>query len=239
VYLTGIVMSNSDLLHRRSLQRIHDAAAWLCQIGMFLVLGLLVLPSQLGEVALPALIVAASLVLLARPLAVMATLLFSRFSIAERAMISWVGLRGAVPIILATFPLVAGVDSAPLIFDVVFFAVLISVLIQGTTIPVVARWLGVDEPAARLSAPPLEAVDVGQGGARLHTMVIQEGARAAGCSLVELHLPPGTLVVLVQRHDAYMVPVGATQLLQGDSVMVLAAPEELEQVREALAPAHR
>jgi len=239
VYLAGIVMSNSDLLHRRSLQRIHDAAAWLCQIGMFLVLGLLVLPSQLGEVALPALIVAASLVLLARPLAVMTTLLFSRFSIAERAMISWVGLRGAVPIILATFPLVAGVESAPLLFDVVFFAVLISVLIQGTTIPAVARLLGVDETSSAPTSPPLEAVDAGQGGARLHTMIIQPDAPAAGRTLVELHLPTGTLIVLVQRHGAYVVPEGRTELLAGDSVMVLAAPEELEQVRHALAPGRR
>ncbi len=113
---------------------------------MFVVLGLQMFPSQLIEVALPSLTIAAVLVLIARPLAVMATLLVSRYSFRERLMISWVGLRGAVPIVLATFPLAAGIDGAGMIFDVVFFTVLISVPVQGTTIARIARRLGVDGP---------------------------------------------------------------------------------------------
>lgn len=234
VYITGIVMGNSDLLHRRSLQRVHAAVAWLCQIGMFLVLGLLVFPSRLADVIGPGLLVAAALVLLARPLAVMVSLAFSRFGLAERTMISWVGLRGAVPIILATFPLVAGVEHAQLIFDVVFFAVLVSVLVQATTIPVVGRLLGVAAEAAPQRPPPLEAVDAGGDGAQLHELVVTPGAPAVGRSLVELHLPPGSLVVLIERRGEYVVPEGSTRLSADDQVMVLANAEDIETIRPKL-----
>lgn len=236
VYVAGIVMGNADLLHRRSLRRIHSAAAWLCQIGMFLVLGLLVFPSRLADAALPGLLVAIALVLVARPVAVMVALAVSRFSLAERTMISWVGLRGAVPIILATFPLVEGVEGAQVIFDVVFFAVLLSVLVQGTSIPAVARLLGVAADLPAEAPPPLEAVDSGVtgGGAQLHELVVDAGAPGAGRSLVELHLPTGTLVVLVQRDGEYVVPEGSTRLTPGDTVMVLAEDDQLEQVSRKL-----
>jgi cell volume regulation protein A len=143
VYLAGLVMGNRDLLHKRSLVRFHDAVAWLAQIGMFLVLGLLVFPSELLAVAGPALVVAAALTFIARPVAVLLTMAPTRLTRAEQLMVAWVGLRGAVPIVLATFPLVRGAPHAQLIFDVVFFAVLVSVLLQGTTLFSVARRLRV------------------------------------------------------------------------------------------------
>jgi potassium/hydrogen antiporter len=148
VYLAGLVMGNDDFIHKQSLMRFHDGVAWLMQIAMFLVLGLLVFPSRLVPVAAAGLAVSLFLMLVARPASVFVTLAFARGGWREKAMVSWVGLRGAVPIILATFPLLAGLPQAETIFNLVFFIVITSVLLQGTTLPRAARWLGVDAPLA-------------------------------------------------------------------------------------------
>lgn len=160
-YLAGIVIGNQKFVRKRVLLSFHDGLAWLMQIAMFVTLGLLVFPTRLIPVMGAALLVAACLIFLARPIGVFVSLWLarprtSRFDLREKTFVSWVGLRGAVPIILATYPLLAGVPNADKIFNVVFFVVLTSVLIQGTTLPFVARWLRVDEPA---NAPekPLEA----------------------------------------------------------------------------------
>lgn len=232
VYLAGIVMGNAEFLHRNSLVRFHDAIAWLGQIAMFLVLGLLVFPSALRSVAGASLVVAVALVVLARPVAVFITLAASRFSIRERTMVSWVGLRGAVPIVLATFPLVEGLPQAQLIFDVVFVAVLVSVLIQGTTLPLVARWLRVDEPAANVRPYPVEAVASGEGGTELHELVVGAGVAADGRALIDLALPEGSLVVLISRGDEFIVPQGSTRLHAHDNVLVLADDHALESIRD-------
>jgi cell volume regulation protein A len=152
VYLAGLRMGSSDFVHKRRLVGFHDAIAWLSQISMFLVLGLLVFPSRLPDIAVRGLAVAAVLVVVARPLAVFVTLAGSRLLTREKLLVSWVGLRGAVPIVLATFPLVEGVPEAETLFDVVFFAVVVSVLVQGTTIPAFARRLGFP-PRWRTRAP--------------------------------------------------------------------------------------
>jgi cell volume regulation protein A len=149
VYLAGLVMGNSDFVHKRSLMRFHDGLAWLMQIAMFLTLGLQVFPAQLVSVAGTGLLLALFLMVCARPVAVFLTLAFTALTLRERTMVAWVGLRGAVPIILATFPLLAGIPQATMIFNLVFFIVLTSVLLQGTSIPLVARWLQVDEPLRR------------------------------------------------------------------------------------------
>jgi cell volume regulation protein A len=163
VYTTGLVMSRSHFLHKKSLMRFADGLAWLMQIAMFLVLGLLVFPSQLGAVAGRALAVAAVLILVARPLAAGLLLAPTRFNLRETVLVSWVGLRGAVPIILATFPLVEGILQAALVFNVVFFVVLASVLVQGTTIPWVARLLRVDAPVPRRDPYPMLLVESKDG----------------------------------------------------------------------------
>ena len=140
------MMGNSQFVHKRSLTRFHDGLAWLMQITMFLALGLQVFPTQLVPIAGTGLFLALFLMVFARPVAVFVTLAFASLTIKEKTMVAWVGLRGAVPIILATFPLLAGIPQATTIFNLVFFIVLTSVLLQGTSIPLVARWLGVDEP---------------------------------------------------------------------------------------------
>jgi len=147
VYLVGLVLGNSSVQRVDRLSHFHDSLAWLMQIAMFLILGLLVFPSRLPAVAGGGLLITAIAVFVARPLSVLVALLPVKISLQEKLFVGWVGLRGAVPIVLATFPLLAGLSKAPFLFDLVFFVVLASVLLQGTTVPVVAKWLGVIVPA--------------------------------------------------------------------------------------------
>ncbi|MBV9689142.1 MAG: potassium/proton antiporter [Ktedonobacteraceae bacterium] len=147
VYLVGILLGNSPIQQVDRLSRFHDSLAWLMQIAMFLILGLLVFPSRLPAVVGSGLLITVVAVFLARPVSVLIALLPVKMSLREKLFVSWVGLRGAVPIVLATFPLLAGVSHASLLFDLVFFVVLASVLLQGTTVPLVAKWLGVVRPS--------------------------------------------------------------------------------------------
>jgi cell volume regulation protein A len=153
VYLAGIHMGNSKFRHKRSLKGFHEGLAWLMQILMFLTLGLQVFPSHLVPVLSAGLLLSVFLMVIARPVAILSLLWWTGMPVSEQMLVAWVGLRGAVPIILATFPLVAGLPQADLIFHLVFFIVLTSVLLQGTSIPLVARWLGVDAKVADQPAP--------------------------------------------------------------------------------------
>ena len=183
VYIAGLVVGNSDFVHKRSLMRFHDGMAWLMQIAMFLTLGLLVFPSQIVPVIGTGLVVALFLMLVARPVSVFVSLAFSKLRWREKAFVGWVGLRGAVPVILATFPLLAGLPKAPTIFNLVFFIVLFSVMLQGTTLGLAAKWLGVEESAAQKSAQvagsyhyPLEFVPLVGTESRLAEITVQEGS---------------------------------------------------------------
>lgn len=143
VYLMGLIVGNSSIQRVNRIARFHDAIAWLMQIAMFLILGLLVFPSHLPAVAVNGLLITGVAIFIARPVSVLISLLPVKISLREKLFISWVGLRGAVPIVLATFPLLANVPQAMALFDLTFFVVLVSVLLQGTTVPLVAKWLGV------------------------------------------------------------------------------------------------
>ena len=156
VYIAGLVMGKGGFIHKHSVMRFHDGLAWLMQIAMFLTLGLLVFPSRLLPIAGLGLLLSLFLILVARPLSVFIALAFSRFKLNEKFMISWVGLRGAVPIVLATFPLLARLPRAEILFDLVFFIVLTSILLQGTSIPLFAGWLKVDAPPTEKPRYPLE-----------------------------------------------------------------------------------
>jgi potassium/hydrogen antiporter len=235
VYLAGITMARHRFIHKRSLTRFHDGIGWLMQITMFLILGLLVFPSQLPSVAGPGLALAAVLMLVARPVAVWLSLLGSSWSAPERWLVSWVGLRGAVPIILATFPLAAGVEGADTIFNAVFFVVFLSVALQGTTIPPVARFLGLEAPGPDRTGEREEIVVGGITGRLLGETVVPPDSWAAGRQVVELDLPPGTWVALLTRGEKVVVPQGPTVLEAGDRLTVLATPAELEQVARHLA----
>jgi len=234
VYVAGMTMSTQQFLHKRSLLRFHDAVAWLMQIVMFLALGLLVFPSQLPDVAGRALLVTAVLILVARPLAVLLTLTPMRFPLRDAALVSWVGLRGAVPIILATFPLVEGLPQSEVVFNTVFFITIGSVLIQGTTIPLAARLVGVRAPAPPATAHLAELIPEGAITNDLVEMTLPGTARAAGRQIVDLGLPKGVLIVLISRDDDAIVPQGGTVLEPGDRLLVLVDGGTAEAVRELL-----
>ncbi|WP_447980036.1 potassium/proton antiporter [Candidatus Nitrospira bockiana] len=226
-YLAGLIMGNSSFVHKVSLMRFHDGLAWLMQITMFLVLGLQVFPSHIVPIVGVGLLVSLFLMLIARPLSVFVTLAFTRMSWAEKTMISWVGLRGAVPIILATFPLLAGVPQANMIFNVVFFIVLTSVLLQGTSLPVVARWLRLDAPLPR--APeyslPLESPDSIRTG--LAEITIPPTSKAVGKQIVELGLPKQVVVMMIGRNKHAFIPTGRSVLQPDDKLLVFADKEML------------
>jgi potassium/hydrogen antiporter len=235
-YLAAIVFGNSDFIHKRSLVRFHDGLAWLMQIVMFLTLGLLVFPSRLRAVAGTGLLVAAFLLFVARPLSVFAGLLFSKLGLREKALVSWVGLRGAAPIILATFPLLAGVPRAETYFNVVFFVVLTSGLLQGPTIPRIARWLGVDAPFTAKRRQWLEYVPPGKTRNDLAEVVVAPGSAAVGRRVLDLGFPPGSLIVLIVRGEETIVPTGGTVIEAGDELLIFADRDELARIRAVTAP---
>ena len=188
---------------------------------MFTALGLFVFPSQLPQVAYYGFIAALVLIFIARPLSVFICLIPFKFSIKEKTLISWVGLRGAVPIILATFPMLAGVPISGFIFNVVFFVVLISTLLQGTTIPAVAAKLGVDAPLAPTLEYPLEYNPVRGLQGALREIIIPPGSPAIGKSIMALHLPKTFLVVLIGREDRFIIPNGGTIVRPEDRLLVI------------------
>lgn len=242
VYLAGLMMGNSDFIHKRSLLRFHDGLAWLMQIAMFLTLGLQVFPTQLVPVAGTGLLLSLFLMLVARPVAVFITLAFTELTLRETTMVAWVGLRGAVPIILATFPLLAGVPQAGTVFNLVFFIVLMSVLLQGTSIPLVARWLRVDEPLA----PRVEVSPVWDAPTSLKSGLIEatipDDSAAVGKHLLDLGLPKRTYVILIGRNGQCFVPDGSTVVEPNDSLLVFtdqAASFKLRAILDARRPAPR
>jgi len=220
VYLAGIVMGNGVFVHRRSLTRYHDGLAWLMQIAMFLVLGLQVFPSELPEIALGGLLIALFLTLVARPLSVFVTLQPFAFNLREKLMVSWVGLRGAAPIVLATFPLVARLEQASALFHIVFFVVLLSVLVQGSSIPFAARLLKVCDPEPPDQAGSLPETFMDKYHGELAEIKVTAGSPACGKRILEVGLPDSVLLVLIQRGEDLFLPRGDIMLLEGDRVLV-------------------
>jgi cell volume regulation protein A len=234
VYLLGLLMGRQPFVHKRSVMRFYDGIAWLMQISMFLILGLLVFPSRLIQVVGPAMLLALALMLVARPLSVFLGLLGSRFSLREKTLVSWVGLRGAVPIVLATYPLLARVSHADWIFNLVFFVVLTSVLLQGTSIPLVAKWLGVAAPLENSRPYPIEYVPDQGLSSELRELTIPQGCSIAGRAIVDMELPAELLIVLIARGQDFLVPNGNTVVRSGDKLLVLSEREVLAQVQEQL-----
>ncbi len=219
VYVAGIAANTREFVHKKNLVGFHDGIAWIMQIAVFLTLGLLVFPSELPAIAPAALGIALWLIFIARPLGVFATLIFSPLSLKEKSFISWVGLRGAVPIVLATYPFAAGLESASFIFNTVFFIVLTSVLIQGTTLSNVAKWLGVDEPKEESEAPS-ESVASPLLQHTLKQFYIPKNSSAIDKSLAELELPSDFLILLINRDKEQIKPTGSTLFHEGDMLLI-------------------
>ena len=234
VYVAGLVAGNSEFVQKKSLLRFFDGLAWLGQITMFLTLGLLVFPSQVISIVGLGLFVSVFLMIVARPASVFLSLLFSKYHWREKAFISWVGLRGAVPIVLATFPLLAGLPDARLMFNVVFFIVLTSALLQGWSTPLAARLMGVDAPAQVRRRYPIEFSPLEGSDTQLVDLIVPYNSEAAGRPIVELGMPADSLIVLVSRNESFLVPSGGTVLQEGDTVLVLVNNNNLPEVRTVL-----
>ena len=232
VYISAVVIGNSEFIQKKTLIRFFDGLALLGQIGVFLTLGLLVYPSQLYNVIGSGLIVSAFLIFAARPAAVFISLIKSKFKFNEKAFTSWVGLRGAVPIILATFPLAAGLEIGHYIFNLVFFVTLTSALIQGWSIPLAAKLFGVKEEGVIKPKIPLEITDSVTTNNELIDLVIPENAAVVGKSLAELNLPPESLITVIYRDNDYVVPSGSSTLEAGDTILVLVNKENIDSVRK-------
>ncbi|HUG68180.1 MAG TPA: potassium/proton antiporter [Pirellulaceae bacterium] len=224
VYLAGMVIGNSRIVFHRGILLFHDAAAWLGQILMFIVLGLLSFPSRLLDVFVPGMAIAVVLVLVARPLAVALTLFPFRYSIRERLFLSWVGLKGAVPITLATFPLLAGLPAASLTFDIVFFVVLVSAVVQGWSLPWVARWLQLEVPPKREPPVTLEISSLFNVEGDIVDYYVDADTPAAGQMVKDLALPEEVVVALIVRNQQTLLPKGGSKIEAGDHVIVVLRP---------------
>ncbi len=225
VYLAGLLIGALVPRHRRSIMGFHEAMANAAEIGLFLLLGLLVFPSRLPAVTLTALAVAGVLVLLARPAAVWLCTLGTGLDWRARTVVSWAGLRGAVPIVLATFPLTEGVPGSAVLFDVVFFVVLLSVLLQGTTLQSLVERLGVAEQrpawAPVAEALPLDDVDVD-----LIELTITEDLAVVDRTLQEIGPPGAGRAVALVRDDRVEIPTGATRLRAGDVLLLTCVADD-------------
>jgi potassium/hydrogen antiporter len=230
VYLTGLALGSSDLPARRTITAFHEGLAWVAQLTMFLTLGLLVFPAQLGDVAGKGTLLALVVVFVARPVATVLSTIGSGFEAREKALLGWAGLRGAVPVVLAIFPVIAGIPDRQEFFNIVFFAVLLSTVLQGTTIEPVARWLKVtsEEPGRMPSV--LEIGAVRELGADVVEHLIRSGDAAAGARLRDLGLPRDALVSLIIRGDEALLPRGSTRLEENDRLLVLVRREVADQL---------
>src|SRR5690554_4520378 len=225
IFIAGVIIGNHRMVFQRSTYLFHDGLAWLSQITMFVVLGLLVNPEALLDVWMEGLLVAVVLTLVARPLAVAPMLALFGFNAREMTLVSWVGLRGSVPIILAIFPLVFDLPGAALIFNVVFFVVLISATVQGATLPIVARKLGLTEMPPAQPAATLEITALNDVDAEIVEYTLGDNPRAAGRLLSRMALPDETVVAMITRGSEVIPPRGSTRLYAGDHLFVVLKPD--------------
>jgi potassium/hydrogen antiporter len=231
-YLTALALGSGRIPARRTIVAFHEGVGWVAQIGLFILLGLLVFPSTLGDVAFEGLALSAALILVARPLAAFVATLLSPLGLRERAMLGWAGLRGATPIWLATFPVVAGVGTGEELFSIVFFVVVTSTLIQGASFEPLARRLGLttDEPA--LPRRLLESGRIRRLGGDVVSYRLRPGAAAAGHLVRELGLPREALLNVIVRDGRAIPPRGSTEVREGDELHILVRSERREEVEE-------
>lgn len=236
IYIAGIILGNSNFIHKKSLMKFYDGQAWLMQIVMFITLGLLVYPSQIVPILGEGLLISGFLIIVARPLAVFICLSRAKnLNFRKKLFVSWVGLRGAAPIVFATYPLLAGVPYASTIFNLVFFISVSSVLLQGTTLPYVARWLHVSVPQKLKRKFPLDIELQDDFKSELIEIDIPENSSAIGKAVVQLSLPKTALIVMIHRKGKYITANGETTIQAGDHMLIMADnPDTVSRINVAL-----
>ncbi|MDR3227011.1 MAG: potassium/proton antiporter [Prevotellaceae bacterium] len=227
VYIGGLVIGNAHIIHKRSAIRFFDGLAWISQMIMFLTLGLLINPKELWAVALVSVIIGAFMIIASRPLSVFTSLLpFRKMKFKEKLFTSWVGLRGAVPIIFAIIPLAAGLNNSHLIFNIVFFITLLSLLIQGTTLTQFAKWLHLAEIGEDKSDFHDFNMEFSEGiKSTITEIIVNKALISNGNKLTNIELPNHTLVVMIKRDSSYMIPRGNSELQLGDKLLIITSDE--------------
>ena len=224
VYITGIIIGNNKMKNRKQVSAFFDGMTWIVQIAMFLLLGLLVDPSEMWKTALAALIIGVFMMLVARPLSVFVSLLpFKNITFAAKCLISWVGLRGAVPIIFAIYPVVEHVPGSHAIFNIVFFITLLSMVLQGSTIVACAKKLNLLLPGKQENNFNVDLPE--EAGEQSEITITEELLAEKGNTLQALGLPKGVLVVMIKRGEKYIVPTGTVELQPGDHLLTIASSE--------------
>ncbi len=225
VFLCGVVLSAKETPAQRTITTFHEGLAWVAQLGLFLTLGLLVEPAELPEVALAGTLLAVLSAVVARPAAVVVVLGRMDFSFKERLVLGWAGLRGGVPVVLGTFPVIAGVDGATDLFNIVFFAVVVSTVLQGATFEPFARWLGVTTNQRAVPAPLMEASAVRRLGAEVVQFAVRPDDAIVDLRVRDLDLPRDALLNLVVQNDTAIPPRGSTVVHAGDELHILVRQE--------------
>lgn len=232
VYILGVVVGNAKLAFRKDINTFMDGLTWLFQIIMFLTLGLLVNPHELLDVAAVALLIGLFMIVAARPISIFACLLpFRHISNKARLFVSWVGLRGAVPIIFATYPVIAQIPGSNQLFNIVFFITLLSLVIQGMSIAKVAKWLKLDLPQKKEGNEfGIELPD--EIDSELHEITLTPEILKAGNRLADMHLPQGTLVILIKRGYEFLIPNGQAELHTGDKLLIISENKQVPLTRQ-------
>ncbi len=235
IYICAVYLGNQDFIHKKTVLKVFDGLAWLSQIILFLTLGLLVFPSQMMPFIGIGIIISLFLILVARPLSVFISLIPFRMRLRRRIYISWIGLRGAVPIVFATYPLIAGIEKADIIFNIVFFISVTSVLTQGTTLSVIAKWLHLVLPEKVRPKSSVELLLSDRAKPEMIEIEIPDDGYAVGKKIVELHLPVTSLIALINRGGKFFTPTGSTVIEANDVLIVIADDQKsINQVFDCL-----
>lgn len=234
VYLAGLGLGQAEFPNKKTIMKFHDGLAWISQIAMFVTLGLLVFPSHLVPLIGAGLLLTFLLMVVARPVSVFLCLLPFNMSLRKKTMVAWVGLRGSVPIILATFPFTAGIAQADTIFNIVFFVVIASVFIQGTSIPFFSKMLKLDVPLADRKTYPIEFEKTEGIDAELTDIIVPYNSAVIGKMIRELNVPEKCLIMLISRNDKFVIPAGSTVIQGGDVLLVLANAEDFSMLHQTI-----
>lgn len=235
IYISSVYLGNQNIIHKKTILRMFDGLAWLMEIILFLTLGLLVFPNQIIPYMGVGLLISLFLMFVARPVAVFLSLLPFRMKMRRRFYISWVGLRGAVPIVFATYPLLAGIEQANMMFNIVFFISVTSIIVQGTSLSIVAKWLQVDIPEEAKPLSPTDALLAEHPKTTMKEIMITNHCFAVNQRIVELDFPKNAIIAMIEREGNYLTPNGSTIIEAGDKLVVLTdKPENMKDVYASL-----